>query len=89
LRKINKIDKPLARLTRQHIHSIQINKIRKEKGDIKTESEKIKKKNQILLQKHIFNKTGKSGYNRHFSRQILGTKINSGSDKPSKQTHNP
>jgi hypothetical protein len=32
--KINKIDKPLARLTRGHRDSIQINKIRNEKGDI-------------------------------------------------------
>jgi hypothetical protein len=32
--KINKIDKPLAGLTRGHRDSIQINKIRSEKGDI-------------------------------------------------------
>ena len=32
--KINKVDKPLARLTRGHRDSIQINKIRNEKGDI-------------------------------------------------------
>ena len=32
--KINKIDKPLARLTRRHRDSIQINKIRNEKGHI-------------------------------------------------------
>jgi hypothetical protein len=32
--KNNKIDKPLARLTRGHRDSIQINKIRSEKGDI-------------------------------------------------------
>jgi hypothetical protein len=32
--KINKIDKPLARLTRGHRNSILINKIRNEKGDI-------------------------------------------------------
>jgi hypothetical protein len=37
--KINKIDKPLARLTRAHRDSILINKIRNEKGDITTESE--------------------------------------------------
>jgi hypothetical protein len=37
--KINKIDKPLAKLTRGHRDSILINKIRKEKGDITTESE--------------------------------------------------
>jgi hypothetical protein len=35
LEKINKIDKPLARLTRGHRDSIQINKIRNENGDIK------------------------------------------------------
>ena len=34
--KINKIDKPLARLTRVHKDCIQINKIRNEKGDITT-----------------------------------------------------
>jgi hypothetical protein len=40
-KKINKIDKPLARLTRGHRDSILINKIRNEKGDIKTENEVI------------------------------------------------
>jgi hypothetical protein len=39
--KINKIDKPLARLTRGHRDSILINKIKNEKGDITTESEEI------------------------------------------------
>jgi hypothetical protein len=39
--KINKINKPLARLTRDHRDSIQINKIRNEKGDITTETEEI------------------------------------------------
>jgi hypothetical protein len=38
INKINKIDKPLARLTRGHRDSIQINKIRNEKVD-KTETE--------------------------------------------------
>jgi hypothetical protein len=39
--KINKIDKPLARLTRGHRDNIQINKIRNGKGDITTETEEI------------------------------------------------
>jgi hypothetical protein len=43
LRKINKIDKPLARLTRGHRGNIVINKIRSETGDITTESEEIQK----------------------------------------------
>jgi hypothetical protein len=33
--KINKIDKPFARLTKGHRGGIQINKISNEKGDIK------------------------------------------------------
>jgi hypothetical protein len=39
--KINKIDKPIARLTRGHRDSILINKTRNEKGDITTDPEKI------------------------------------------------
>jgi hypothetical protein len=41
--KINKIDKPLAKLTRGHRGSILINKIRNEKGDITTDPEEIQK----------------------------------------------
>jgi hypothetical protein len=39
--KINKIDKPLARITRGHRVSILMNKIKNEKGDITTEPEEI------------------------------------------------
>ena len=39
--KINKIDKPLARLTRGHRDSILVNKIRNKKGDITTDPEEI------------------------------------------------
>jgi len=39
--KINTIDEPLARLTRGDRECVQINKIRKDKGDITTESEEI------------------------------------------------
>jgi dsDNA-specific endonuclease/ATPase MutS2 len=39
--KINKIDKPLARLTRGHRESILTNKIRNVKGDITTDHEEI------------------------------------------------
>jgi hypothetical protein len=41
--KINKIDKPLAKLSRRHRDSILINKIRNEKGDITTETKEIQK----------------------------------------------
>jgi hypothetical protein len=39
--KINKINKPLARLTRGHRDSILIKKIKNDKGDITTEPEEI------------------------------------------------
>jgi hypothetical protein len=39
--KINKIDKPLARLTRGQRDSILINKIRNGKGDITTDPEEL------------------------------------------------
>jgi hypothetical protein len=38
------IYKPIARLTRGHRYSIQINKVRNKKEDITTETEGIKKK---------------------------------------------
>jgi hypothetical protein len=39
--KINKIDKALGKLTKGHRDSTQINKIRNEKGNIRTETEEI------------------------------------------------
>jgi hypothetical protein len=45
---INKIDKPLAKLTKGPGGSIQINKIRNEKGALTTETENSKN-HQILL----------------------------------------
>ena len=44
IEKINKIDKPSARLTREHRDSIQISKIRNEKRFIITKTEEIQKK---------------------------------------------
>jgi hypothetical protein len=61
--KINKTDKPLARLTRGHRDSILIKKIRNKKGDITIDHEEIHKKHHILLQKGILKKTGKPGSN--------------------------
>jgi hypothetical protein len=55
--KINKIDKPLARLTRGHRDSILIYKIRNEKGDITTNPEEIQN-------------TTRSVYKRLFSTKL-------------------
>jgi hypothetical protein len=49
---MNRIDKPLTRLTRGHRDSIQINKIRNEKGDITMETIKIQ--NTIRSYKSLY-----------------------------------
>ena len=43
LEKINKIDKPLARLIKKKREKNQINKIRNEKGEVTTDSAKIQR----------------------------------------------
>jgi len=53
LGKINKIDKPLARLTRGHRECVQINKIRNENGDITTESEEIQKSSDPTTKAYV------------------------------------
>jgi hypothetical protein len=55
LRKTNKVDKLLAKPTvRQRRNSIQIIKIRNEKGDITTETEEIKNKNKNTRFKSLY-----------------------------------
>ena len=41
--KINKIDKPLARLIKKKREKNQINKIRNEKGDVTTDNEEVQR----------------------------------------------
>jgi hypothetical protein len=79
LEKINKIVKPLARLTKGHRDIIQINKIRNEKG-VNNRIWGNPKYHQIILQKPILDKTGKPGWKGQFPRQIPGTTVKSGSD---------
>ena len=43
MEKINKIDKPLSKLTKRQGENTQINKIRNEKGDITTDNEEIQR----------------------------------------------
>jgi hypothetical protein len=55
-KKINKIHKPLVRLSRGHKDSTQINKIRNEMG-YNNQNKGHPKNHQILLQKSLLNKT--------------------------------
>jgi hypothetical protein len=75
--KINKIDKPLARINRGHRDSIQINKLRNEEGDITTKTELIQKIIRSYY-KSLYSTKLKNG---KFSRHIPGTKVKLGTDK--------
>jgi hypothetical protein len=69
--KINKIDRHLARLTRGHGESIQINKIRNEMGDME-----IQKKSSNSTTKGYTNKTGKSDEVDNFLDRYQVPKVN-------------
>ena len=47
--KVNKIDKPLSRLTKKKRERIQINKIRNENGEISTDTAEIQKNHKRIL----------------------------------------
>ena len=48
IEKINKIDKPLARLIKKKRERTQINKIRNEKGEVKTDITEIQRIMRLL-----------------------------------------
>ena len=55
--KVNKIDKPLAKLNKTHTESIQLGKIGNENRDLATDKEEIQ--SQVFLQKPVCHKIGK------------------------------
>ena len=77
--KINKIDKPLARLTKGHRDKILINKIRTEKGDITTDPEEIQNTIRSFYKRLYSTKLENLDRNGQISGQIPGTKVESGS----------
>jgi hypothetical protein len=84
--KINKIDKPLARLTRGHRDSIQIKKIRNKKGT--TETEEIQNIIRSYYKSlHLTKLENLDEMDKFLDRYQIPVK--SRSDKPSKQSHNP
>ena len=55
-KKINKIDKPLSRLTKKKRERTQINKIRNEKGEITTDTAEIKRITRDYYKQQYANK---------------------------------
>jgi hypothetical protein len=86
--RINKIDKPLAKLTKYPRGSILNNKTRNEYENITREMEETQKsirsycKSLFSIKLEILEKNG------WFSRQILHTKVKSPAEKLSKHAHN-
>ena len=79
--KINKTDKPLSKLIKSQRENIKINKIRNEKEDIATDTEKIQRSIRPYY-KNLLHKIGKCKRNGQFFRYISSTKIKS---RPGKQ----
>ena len=73
----NKIDKPLARLSKGQRDSILINKIRNEKGDITTELEEIQSIIRSYYKRLYSTKLENLDEMDDFSRQIPHTKLKS------------
>lgn len=69
------------RQTTQTIEKQYPNKIRNQKGDITTDTEKNSKIHQVLLPKPVLHKIGKSQGNEQFFRQIPLSKVKSRTDK--------
>ena len=51
--KINKIDKPLARLTKKNREKNQINKIRNEKGEVTTDNVEIQRIMKTIMNNYM------------------------------------
>jgi hypothetical protein len=75
-KKINKIDKPLARLTRGHRDSILFNKIRNENGDITIEPEEIQNIIRSYYKKLYSTKLGNLDKMDKFLDRYLVPKLN-------------
>jgi hypothetical protein len=73
---INKIDKPLARLTRRHRDSILINKVRNEKGDITTDPEVIQNTIRSFYKRLYSTKLENLGEMDKFLDRYQVTKLN-------------
>ena len=80
MRKINNIDKPLARLTRGHRNSSLINKIKNEKGDITTELKEIQNIIRFYYKRLYSTKLENLNEMDNFLDRYPGTKVKSGSD---------
>ena len=69
--KINKIDKPLARLIKKKRERTQINKIRNDKGELTTDTAEIQSILRDYYKQHYAKKNGQPGRNRQILRKVI------------------
>jgi hypothetical protein len=87
--KINKIDKPLSRLTRGHRDSLLINKIRNEMGDITTDPEEIQNTIRSFYKRLYSTKMENLDEMDKFLDRYQVPKLNQDQVNKSKQSHIP
>ena len=80
--RINKIDKPLARLIKKQRENNQINKIRNENGEITTDNTEIQRIIR-LLSAVICQQNGQRGRNRQILRKMQLSKTEPGRNRKS------
>ena len=84
--KINKIDKPLARLIKKKRERTQINKIRNEKGKGNRHCRNTKHPKR-LLQATLLQKNGQPGRNGQILRKVQPSKTKAGRNRKYEQTN--
>ena len=98
--KANKIDKPLARLTKKKRERTQINKIRNEKGEITTDTAETQKKGEVTMDITEYKKNHERilttimcqqiqppGRNGQLPRDVQPTKTESRRNRSTEQTN--
>ena len=85
LEKINKIDKPLARLIRKKRGKTQINRIRNEKGKVTTDTAEVQRIMKDYL-KQLYANNGQPERNGQILRKALPPKTEPGKSRKSHQS---